>query len=129
MAIDYGIDVYAITDHDPGVALVTGKRAVAQALARRLGTPRGGLFYDPEYGFDLRMFANSSFSSALQFQVQAGIEAEAVKDDRVISCASTVVYDSALETLRVTIEAISDFGPFRLVLDVSAVTVTVLEVP
>ncbi len=129
MATDYGSDIHCIDDIDPSFSVVTGRLAVAQALARRLGTPRGGLFYDPEYGFDLRQFANAGFNQALSFQISAGIEAECVKDERVRSASASVTYDAQTERLTTAVDGISDAGPFRLVLSVSSVTVEVLASP
>lgn len=129
MATDYGTDVYCIEDLDPAFSLVRGKRVVSQACLRRLGTPRGGLFYDPEYGFDLRQFANSSFGEAESFQVSSGIQSELVKDERVRSCTAQATFDADLEKLSVIIDVVSENGPFRLILAVSAVTIEVLASP
>lgn len=123
---DFGADIACVTDIDPAFAVVTGTRAVSQALARRLGTPRGGLFYDGEYGFDLRRFANSDFSQALAYRCQAGIEAECLRDERVRRCSATVTYSDADDTLRIRVDAEVYDGAFSLVLAVSAVTVTIL---
>ena len=38
-----GVDLYCISDLDPAGRTVSGNEALAQALARRLQTPRGSL--------------------------------------------------------------------------------------
>ena len=43
-----------LPDLDPYFRVVTGRTAVAQALLRRLVTPRGGLLGEPLYGLDVR---------------------------------------------------------------------------
>lgn len=126
---DYGSDIESSLGLDPSFALVTGRRAVAQALVRRYGTPRGGLFYDPEYGFDLRLFVNSNVTEAMLFQISSGAEAEAVKDQRVLSCSVSAAFDAPTETLRVTVSAVSQFGPFSLVLGIDSATVAIIEGP
>lgn len=55
------------------------------ALRRRLNTPRGALFYDPDYGFDLRQYVQAAFDVALQFEFESFIETECLKDERVDS--------------------------------------------
>lgn len=56
---DYGTDLSCVVDLDAGLAEVTGNTLLAQALARRLITPRGGLLDDPNYGYDLTQFLNA----------------------------------------------------------------------
>ena len=113
---------------DPAFRVVTGSLATAQALARRLGTPRGGLFYDGEYGFDLRRFANLDFDAGVAFRVASGVEAECRKDERCADASATVTFDPATETMTIRVSCIGRDGVrFRLTLAVDDVTVTILE--
>src|SRR4051812_20722035 len=53
-----GTDIKGIFDTGSMLSLATGLENVGNAMCRRLITPRGALFYDPEYGFDVRSFLN-----------------------------------------------------------------------
>lgn len=128
MATDYGVDVSCISDIDPAFTLVSGPTAVAQALARRLITPRGGLHYAGTYGYDLRQHLNGSLEPGDEFVIASAIEAQCAQDERVFSASATVAFESLTETLRVSIVAQLDEGPFELVLRVSAVTVEILSI-
>lgn len=124
---DTGTDIRCVDDLDPTFAIVTGERAIAQALARRLTTPRGGLFYDGEYGFDLRRYANSDFDASVAFRVSAAVEAECRKDERVADATADTTYDAATETMRVVVACLGRDGSRpRLTLSVDDVTVTIL---
>ena len=93
MATDYGIDVSCLTSLDPYFGLVTGPECVAQAVARRLQTPLGGLLTDPTYGFDLRALLNDGLSQASKLAIQTGIEAQCLYDERVDSADVSVDVD------------------------------------
>lgn len=56
-----GLDVSALPDLDTRFQLQGGLANLGEALARRLETPRGGLLYDPAYGFDIRAFIKGAF--------------------------------------------------------------------
>jgi hypothetical protein len=64
--------------------VVKGIQVLLQALARRLSTPRGGLFYDLSYGFDIRQFLNARINSATKYELIAGVENEVLQDARVL---------------------------------------------
>lgn len=95
MATDYGTDVSCSTYLDPYFALVSGPEGVAQAIARRLQTPLGGLLTDPTYGFDLRALLNSGLTQAATLAIQTGIEAQCLYDERVDSVEVQVEMDDA----------------------------------
>lgn len=128
MATDYGTDVSCVDDLDPTFALVRGSTAVAQALARRFITARGGLHYDGTYGYDLRNHLNASLDAGDEFLIASAVEAQCEQDERVRSASARVTYVAATETLRVAIVAEGDAGPFELVLGVSAVTIEILSI-
>lgn len=116
-----------MNDIDPQARVVTGERVVAEAIARRLMTPRGRLIGYPNYGFDLTQYVNADVSPRDIVGIRNGIAAECVKDDRVLKAdASIVLADDS--TFTVTIVLIGTQGPFTLVLGVSAVTVSILDI-
>jgi len=122
-----GTDISAIPDLN--WTPKTGLANLGEALTRRLGTPRGQLFYDPDYGYDLRDWINCGFSPTQIAQIAAAVVAECLKDERVVACACSVQPDSN-GNFQVGINATTTLGPFPLVLNVDAITgVTMLENP
>jgi len=128
MAIDLGTDISCFPDLSPLGTLVTGNTGVAQALARRLTTPRGGLFYDTNYGTDLRLYLNEGMTQEAQSRIKAAVESECRKDERVSSCTADVTFNLAAQTLAVSIAFSTGAGPFSLTLSVTALTVSLLKV-
>jgi phage baseplate assembly protein W len=112
---------------DGRMRLVSGTANLVAALVRRLQTPRGGLFYAPDYGTDLRAWLNESFTSQRIFTLRAAVVAECEKDPRVESVLCRATYDSAAELLTVEIQGTAADGPFELVLAVTALSVEVLS--
>lgn len=126
MATDFGTDIYQLDDVSSSFALVSGTTALAQALYRRLTTPRGGLFYDPNYGFDVRLLLNASLSDAGYAAIVGMIEAECEKDERVYTARCLLDRTPSAATLTLTIT--TQTGPFTLTLAVGDVTVELLRV-
>ena len=122
---DLGLDISTpeAMDLDPYFALVTGWEQLAQALARRITTPTGGLRDDAAYGFDVRAFLNELAPSVRV--VAAAVREQWLADERVEDCDVSVTFDG--ETLSVTGAVLTSSGTFRLVLAVSAVTVALLR--
>lgn len=128
MATDFGTDISCYPDLDPLGTLVSGNTALAQAIARRLTTPRGGLFYDTNYGTDLRLYLNEGMTNETQSRIKAAIESECRKDERVSSASAEVTFNFATQTLSVSISLVTASGPFTLTLDVTQLTVSLLTV-
>ncbi len=124
---DYGRALSCVSDISPESRMVTGNRVVAEALARRLFTPRGRLIGYPNYGYDLTQHANADVSPNDLLTINAETRAECNKDPRVNDTVVTTTLEGD-GTLRVHIAADGAQGPFELVLSVSAVTVSLLKV-
>lgn len=107
--------------------MASGKRAVAEAIARRWGTPRGGLIDDPDYGYDVSDLVNDDLDKATLARVAHFAKAEAEKDERVRSCTVGIV-QMIDQSLLVTGTVVTAEGPFQLVVSVSQVTVSLLQV-
>jgi phage baseplate assembly protein W len=111
----------------PGV-FVTGNRAIGEAIARRLQTPRGGLIDDPKYGYDLTDFVEADVSPADLARIQSNVAAECAKDERVAAATAKIVLTSA-GVLLATIELEPVGGePFSLVLSVSDVAQSPVQI-
>jgi phage baseplate assembly protein W len=124
---DFGKDISATTGLDPAFTLVSGTTLVTQALFRRLTTPRGALFYAPDYGTDVREALLARLDRVRLDGWRTRIEAECKKDERVRTVRASLSFDPPAETLRIAIDGTTAAGPFRLVLAVSAVSVEVLK--
>lgn len=85
MATDYGIDVSTIPDLDPVFALVSGREALIQALWRRIQTPKGALPFNPDDGLDVRDWLHEGRTPTQLFRLRSSVEAELLKDERVLS--------------------------------------------
>lgn len=119
---DLGTDLSIIDDLGDG--RVTGFANLASALARRLETPRGGLFYDEDYGTDVREYLNDEIDGDTVFEMQALVAAECEKDPRVM--AAEVEIEETADGIRVTALIETEEGPFEMVIAASKVTVEVL---
>lgn len=123
---ELGVDISCVLDLDPSMVLLDTTSTLGQACARRLITPRGGLFYDREYGNDLRVFLKRTGYSAAQ--IARFVEAELLKDERVENVAADVEYDDNTEALSVDIRVRAVTGKeFDLTLNVSSLTVELLS--
>lgn len=126
---DLGSDIYCVSGVDPAYRVVSGRVAHAQAIARRLGTPRGALARigdDPDYGYDVRAFVGDDVGPRVVAEVTAGVEREALQDERTADAKATVTVAGG--ALVISLRIVDGDGPFSLVLAVSDVTVSVLKV-
>lgn len=122
---DFGTDLFGINDLDLAMREVSGRELLAQAIARRLQTPRGGLFYDNDYGYDLRALVNAP--ELPKKTVETNIENEVLKDERILDAVVDVRYEGdPADQLFVRLLLRDGTGPFALVLSVSDVTVEIL---
>lgn len=103
---------------------VSGRVALAQALARRLTTPRGDLVdpWDEEgaanYGIDVTEHVNDDMGPGDLAQLEQRADAECRKDERVHSAASTATLVDEVLTLSIALQDAE--GPFTLTLTVDA---------
>ena len=121
--VDLGDDFSCIDDVDLNLTEVSGRRAVAEAVARRWLTRRGSLFYDASYGYGLEDALHQP-ASALG-TLSAGLENEALRDERVLQARVLVRLDDKRQLL-IRAELVDADGPFRLVASVSEVSVELL---
>jgi len=117
-----GSDFAAVTTVDASLSRVKGRRALAEAVARRLQTPNGAKFYDLDYGFDVRQFINAP---TRRFQVERGTELEALKDPRVEDADAVVTFGAGV--LQILLTLTDEAGPFDLTLNVDELQVTTLR--
>jgi hypothetical protein len=129
MATDYGTDLSSEgNDLEAFGRMVSGRTALAQALARRFDTERGTLQGDPLYGYRLANFLRGPFDARTRLALVAGAAAECEKDERVLAASCEASFEASTKTMRLAISAETSEGPFALVLNVSAVSVEILRV-
>lgn len=119
---DFGIDLAGVDDLSPGLPIVSGRLGLLQAIARRLITPRGSLFYDHDYGYDVRQFLSGDVRSTAE--IASNVAAEAEKDERVEQASAKVTLVD--RRLVVNLAILDGAGPFSFVLNISQVTVELL---
>ncbi len=120
-----GSDFSCVEDLDPNLTPVEGRLGLAQAVARRLITPTGGLFYAPDYGDDTRRYLNNGGGSgSIEQRAAATAEGESEKDERVNRADAEA--DITGETLDLTVQITDDDGPFTFTLNVSDLSAELL---
>lgn len=120
MADIFGTDLACLEDLDFELTPVVNQRyGCALAVARRWLTGRGTLWYAPDYGYDVRQYLGAADVTSTGF-VEAALEQEALKDERVAACEVRVTRDPKSRTLRIEALLTSAEGPFPLTLTVDA---------
>ncbi len=135
--VDLGTDVSTFREMPDGTwrvgldttfSTMSGTRVVGEAIARRLITPRGTFSYDPEYGLDLRSYLNDDLGPTDLYALSSLIEAEAEKDERVLSADVSVSLDSQTSRMNVRINlTLLDSTQYDLTLAIEALTVAILR--
>lgn len=126
MTTDYGSDIHTPggLDLDRYFTFVAGAEAVLEVAVRGLSCAPGSLVDDPEWGYDLRAHANDHDVSPRV--IEAAVVRQLLRDERVRRADAAVTFDEATGRLTVACRLVLAEGVFRLVLDVSAVSVAVL---
>jgi hypothetical protein len=99
-----GVDLKVSPDLGLFFSLNKEEDCLAQDLVDRLQCSKGMLFYDPNFGINLRNFLGSKQRPQDAFRAAADITSELKQDERVADCAASVVFDSASQSLTATIE-------------------------
>lgn len=123
-----GTDINLVSDLAPVWGLATQGTNLANAILRRLTTPRGGLFYDLNYGYDVMALLNSAMGPTELSAARGAITSEARKDPRVLSATVDLSFTRSTKTLSISIGLITAEGPFDLVLLATDVSVSVLSI-
>jgi len=121
--VDFGTDVSTFPVPDTSFATITGFRVLAEALARRLLTPRGFLSFHTDYGTDTRLYVNEAIDDSTLARIKAEVAAELRQDERVHDADATVAFTPATETLTITCQVVTAAGPFSFVLALSKLKV------
>lgn len=115
---DFGTTLSCTFDIDPMGQTVSGLTALAQALIRRITTPRGRLLSDPNYGYDIGGELEDDVTTQQVNAIGANVDAEFLKDQRVFSSVTSVTLQTDGQ-LDVASQVQSALGPFSLVFSLS----------
>jgi hypothetical protein len=118
-----------VPDIYPYPRRITGAAVLAHAVMRRLVTKRGALPWAPGVGYDVRELQNESFSTATRGPLDAFasyIRAEALADERVETAKVDVTFNASTSALRIEMTATTAEGPFRLVVSIADLTLSLL---
>lgn len=121
--LGYGTDLSCVSDLAEDLAEVDpfSTRAIGEAALRRLTTARGTLPDDPDYGLDVRSYANRGVALQELRDLAGLTQAELLKDDRLVDAAVTVTQPGQGE-LSVDVmltPADARLAPFALIFAVS----------
>jgi hypothetical protein len=125
---ELGTDLAGATALDVAFTLVGGHRALAEACIRRLTTRRGGLFYAPNYGTDVREMLAARLDATRLSGWKSRIESELRKDDRVLAALVEITPNAQAESVAIRIRVTTAEGPFSFTLAASALSVELLKV-
>lgn len=119
-----GSDFSGGYDLDPAMREVTGQRALAEAVVRRLTTTTGALQDHPDYGFNLSNLIGTSLTTD---RIKQGILGQIFLEEEIESATVSVVKNG--ETLEIDIVLFSGDGPFNFTLSVDDVGVNAIIPP
>jgi hypothetical protein len=133
--VSFGVEIYCYDQIFTG-RLVSGFEALAQAVYRRLTTPRGTVDDGEEgsvYGLDLLDFTGTVGTDAAVDALPDLVIAEVLKDDRVERCEVSATIERATDglvsvLLDVDVFPADEAQAFTLSLSVSDVSVALLGV-
>lgn len=122
-AIDIDPDMVERRGDDPLV--------LAEAMVRRLDTPRGALPDDRNYGYDVRGHLNRGTTRTEVRAMNAGVHGELIKDDRLRAVRVEVAPAPDGSEIAIAIQATPAdpaLAPFELVLAVTSAEVLIREI-
>jgi len=112
----------------PTFELVSGRRALVQAIMRRFQTPRDSLIDDPDYGIEVQAWVGRRSDTAQRWAWQKALEGEVLKEERVQSAKARLTFDTISQRLSFTLAVETAEGPFTLTVAVSELSVDLLAV-
>ncbi len=125
--VDFGTDISCFEDMDPQASEVSGYELLAQAVFRRITTPRGMLIDDEDYGIDVRSLLHKGMTEREIAAFPGVVRQEILKDERIARC-TVELKRTTIENWQMTIVAEAGEGPFSLVVGVADAAVSLLSV-
>lgn len=115
MAADFGSDISTFPDLDPLLEPQSGRRVLLESIARRMSTPRGGLWWAPSYGSDLGAVLDEAVDPARLRSAASALQQQLVQDERIKSASVEATYVAATRSLRIVVSIVDATGPFTRV--------------
>lgn len=128
---DFGIDVGSYPDYDLLGTLVSGNAGLGQRVAKRLTNPRGAWFWAPNECTDLRQYLNDTLTIEKQSTIKNDVEREVQREEQVLSVTADVIISSPVsalgQTITIHIVGMTQDGPFKFVMNVTSVTLSIFQ--
>lgn len=123
---DFGTDFSAVDDIDASLTVADDATAFAQALVRRITTPRGALWYAPAYGYDIGAHINTATAIST---IETAAATELLNDERVTDAEVTITVTEPADksvtggqSWTADIRVDTEDGPFEFTIAVDSVT-------
>lgn len=113
-----GSDFSGGEDLDPAMREVSGRRALAQSIVRRLTTGTGNLQDYPAYGFNVTELIGTSLTNT---RIRQSVLGQVLQEEEVEY--ATVNVRRTQESVTIDIVVTDGDGPFDLTLNISGVEV------
>lgn len=132
MSTPYGTDLFLVIgsdgsmDVDPTMREVSGLQTLVQSLVMRQFTPTGSVIGSPDDCVDVRQWLSKGMTASEAQQLGAVVQAQLLRDPRVKSAQVSAIYNSASNSITLTENITGGAGPFKLVISVSNLTVSIL---
>lgn len=110
-----GTDISGVRSLDRGWSVVTGNAALAEAILRRLTTPRGGLWYSLVYGFDLQSVIGSTLPMSV---VNQRVQEQVLLEEEAADASVDSTLDARTGLLTVVISVVAAEGDFTLTIGI-----------
>lgn len=124
MAVDYGSDLLCFDDLDLMAREISGPDVVAQDAYHELISPRGSIIGDPDAGADVRNLLQQKVSPGFLASIPGTLGNAIQRDPRVNDVQGTATTPDGGQSVVCSLLATTGAGPFRLVFELTADTVT-----
>lgn len=112
---DFGTDISTFPDLDELLEPQSGRRVLLESVARRMSTPRGGLWWAPSYGSDLGAILDGTVTDAQLRASATALQQQLAQDERILSARVEVTYTAATRALRILVSITDASGPLERV--------------
>lgn len=124
---DLGTDIAWMGDLDPMFSLVSGRAALIQSIVNMFESNPEVDTETDDFGKDLSELLGESMSPSEIGDEVNRIEQKCLSDERVSVAEARIDLNHSTGSAHITIRIIDDEGPFSLVLNVTEVSVQVLQ--
>ncbi len=123
-----GSAVRGLVDLDPYLSIASGPETLLQDLVHAITTDTGSLFYDGNWGIDIRRNLNAASTPNGRVLLQQQIQNQWTDDERVQSAAASLDWNEADGSLMVTGAIAPAIGqPFQFVVAIAQASVQLLS--